>query len=292
MPIFNDLSNISSVTADLTNIKDIYVGGDLLWSKSSDYPKDPVTFNYTGSVQTYIVPTGCSKLKIDCVGARGGGLNGGSSHAGKGGRVECDLSVTSNQILYIYVGGSGAASGGWNGGGQRNTQKTNYPDSGGGATDIRTVQATSGSWYDTTHSSWDTDTSLLSRLVVAGGGSGYSQQTDGASGGGLEGGVVSGGSSGTPCTSATQLSGGSGAVYSSGKTGSNGVFGKGGDGIVHSSVSGSGGGGGWYGGGGGAYVHPGGGGSSYTHPNKCSNVVHTQGYSAATGNGWLVITPY
>lgn len=247
----------------------------------------PVTFNYTGAVQSYVVPDGCKKLQVDCVGAAGGTYN--SMLGGAGGRVECILSVKPKDILYLYVGSKGAVAAGWNGGGLCNTKKTSYKDSGGGASDIRTVQASSGSWYDTAHSSWDTDASLLSRLVVAGGGGGMSQNKEGGAGGGLEGGVLDGGS-GTKCTPATQTSGGTGANVS-GNKGSNGVFGQGGAGNVSSAWSGAGGGGGWYGGGGGVYFQSGGGGSSYTHPDRCTGVVHTQGYSGGKGNGYITLTP-
>ena len=42
--------------------------------------------------------------------------------------------------------------------------------SGGGATDIRKVKTTQGSWYDEEHEDWISDKSLQSRIIVAGGG--------------------------------------------------------------------------------------------------------------------------
>ena len=42
--------------------------------------------------------------------------------------------------------------------------------SGGGATDIRKIKASEGSWYDLEHESWKEDKSLQSRIIVAGGG--------------------------------------------------------------------------------------------------------------------------
>jgi hypothetical protein len=42
--------------------------------------------------------------------------------------------------------------------------------SGGGATDIRKIKASEGSWYDLEHESWAEDKSLQSRIIVAGGG--------------------------------------------------------------------------------------------------------------------------
>ena len=245
----------------------------------------PVQFNYTGAVQTYIVPLGCRKVSVDCFGAGGGGA---SSANGKGGRVQCTLSVKGNKPLYIYVGGQGSSSGGWNGGGNcLSKTASTYKNSGAGASDIRTVQASSGSWYDTSHASWDEDVSLLSRLVVAGGGGGMSQNGYGGNGGGLEGGVTDGGK-GTKCTPATQTSAGKGAYHN--QQSGDGAFGIGGSCPSYdSNQSGSGGGGGWYGGGGGIYFQPGGGGSSYTHPELCTDVVHTQGGRA--GHGYVIITP-
>lgn len=265
----------------------------------------PVNFSYTGAVQTYIVPNGCKKLKVDCVGARGGYYTKATSTMGKGGRVECILSVKSNQVLYLYVGGAGAnnshKSRAFNGGGGYSYYTNGSKGGGGGASDIRTVEATSGSWYDTSHTSWDEDASLLSRLVVAGGGGGYGSNGGGGYGGGLEGGkgrgtgtasVAYGGSGGT------QTSGGViGSGISNPPSSVNGQFGFGGDTNAKADVVygyTGGGGGGWYGGGLGGYSGGGGGGgggSSYTHPDKCTEVIHTQGYSGGTGNGYIILTP-
>lgn len=254
----------------------------LLASGGGDFPTDPVRFDYTGAVQEYTVPKGCTKIHVDAVG-------GGVTTSSRGGRVECDLIVTSGETYYVYVGGASLASTrvAFNGGGATNVHQ-NYT-CGAGATDIRTVAATPGSWYNTSHSSWDTDTSLLSRLVVAGGCGGSSNIgaiAPGGNGGGLVGGTnVEITSGATLSTGGTQTSGGvcKGGRYPA----CNGVFGKGGD--LNSSDVLGGGGGGWYGGG--AGYTTGAGGSSYTHPTLCSNVVHTQGYSGANGNGWLIITP-
>ena len=63
-----------------------------------------------------------------------------------------------------------------------------------GATDVRLVQATSGTWYDTSHASWETDKSLLSRIMVAGGGGGANTRGEwyGYGSGGAGGGLVGG----------------------------------------------------------------------------------------------------
>lgn len=103
------------------------------------------TFNYTGAVQTWVVPAGVTSVNIQAWGAQGGnGANGsGASGGGIGGlgaKASGTLAVTPGQILNIYVGGrgitsstirgrsqTGPTSGGLNGG----TQNT-----GGGASDV------------------------------------------------------------------------------------------------------------------------------------------------------------
>ena len=245
---------------------------------------EPVTFNYTGNVQTYNVPSGIHKFEIDCVGAAGNtGPVSSDSMKGKGGRVRCTLSTGPMSTLYIYVGGmSTTGGGGWNGGGTGLSSSGYVLPGGGGASDIR---------YST---------SLESRLVVAGGGgAGYyyddSYGAAGGNGGGLTGGNGNKfGGSVSVATGGSQSSGGTGGRTTSGSTvvGSNGSVGEGGAGTYA-----PGGGGGYYGGGGGAanlynaLIATGAGGSSYTDPTLCTEVVHTQGYENATGNGWITITP-
>ena len=228
-----------------------------------------VTFIYTGSSQTYTVPAGVTMLGVDAYGGGGGGAYNcctAQPHA-LGGRVQCTLNVTPGSTLYIYVGGVGGSYavstlGGFNGG--ANSGGT-FCAAGGGGTDIRT--SASGSAY-------------TGRLVVAGGGGGGG---DFNAAGGVGGGLI----------------GGSGAAYCCGGAGSGGTQvggGSGGSGTGSLGVGGSaggssgGGGGGYWGGGGGLTESGGGGGSSYTDPVLCSGVIHTQGYSAASGNGQLILT--
>lgn len=260
----------------------------------------PIRFDYTGAVQTYTVPKGCKKLHIDCCGAKGTGDRRSYEVAGKGGRVECVLKVTPNQILYLYVGQAGVLDNdvvSFNGGGAGGSYNTSWTDSanGGGASDIRTVPASSESWYLTDHESWKSDQSLLSRLVVAGGGGGViSRNSRYSCQGGDGGGLI--GKTGT-CNGSTANSG-TGGTQTEGGTNSLTVytdladFGKGTSGNFSSShYWGLGGGGGYYGGGCGTdgAAGGGGGGSSYTHPDLCSEVIHTQGYN--NGNGYIIITP-
>ena len=98
------------------------------------------TFSYTGSVQTWTVPTGVSSIEVDGYGGMGGhGSSSWNGRGGFGGRLEATISVTAGDTINIYVGEKGGntkvaggttyepvynpwtvgdAEGGWNGGGK------------------------------------------------------------------------------------------------------------------------------------------------------------------------------
>ncbi|GAB2870907.1 glycine-rich protein [Hymenobacter ruber] len=229
-----------------------------------------LTFNYTGSSQTFTVPRGVTSLQVDMAGAQGYQPCPGCYPfpSGSGGRVQATLAVTPGQVLTIEVGGSIATgyttqAGGYNGGG-------GGASPGGGATDIRIG-----------------GTALTNRVLVAGGGGGafstYNRSSRGGAGGGLTGG--NGGGS----TGGTQAAGGQDAgvpfqyCYCSPTAAGLGV----GGGVGGGSYYSAGGGGGYYGGGGG-YDGSGGGGSSYADPTLAASVIHTQGYR--NGNGYAIIS--
>ena len=236
-----------------------------------------VVFNYTGSTQSYTVPSGVFSVVVDARGAKGGA--GLYSRGGFGGRVQCTMAVTPGDVLYAFVGDSGIvtgglstlSSGGYNGGGSG----ANYGGGGGGGTDIRIGGI-----------------ALSNRKLVAGGGAGggyYSSSIDfdrGGSGGNIvaEHGywnntVTYGGGAGSP------FAGGAGDTYST--PGTAGGFGFGGN--SSTLTSGGGGGGGYFGGGGGS-SSGGGGGSSYTDTSICTVITHTLGFDS-TVQGFLKITP-
>jgi hypothetical protein len=116
-----------------------------------------VTFNFTGSIQTWTVPAGVTSVNFTVAGAKGGGSNGGNGAV----ITKNCFAVTPGQVLNIYVGGmgvQGANSGGWNGGGtgHNSTGLASYRSwGGGGASDIRIG-----------------GTALANRVIVAGGGGG------------------------------------------------------------------------------------------------------------------------
>ncbi len=149
-------------------------------------------FDYTGTVQQVTLPPG--KYRLQCWGAQGGNVTGTYAVVGsKGGYSEGVLTLTETTTLYVFVGGQGtsytsaasqtsttAINGGWNGGGQgyRTSRYSSgahdgrsFPRGGGGATDIALV--TSSMSYSNGRTN-RTSASLLSRIIVAGGGAGAS----------------------------------------------------------------------------------------------------------------------
>ena len=243
------------------------------------------TYNYTGSVQTYTVPSGVTSLAVDMAGGKGGDYIGYGS-GGYGGRVVCTLAVTPGQVLNIYVGqsgqysfgGGGIPTGGDNSGGGANGGAGSYSyggAAGGAASDIRTLAGA-------------TFTELSSRIIVAAGGGGgaYDCGADnGGAGGGLDGGT------GLDCGSYNSFNeGGPGSQTSGGAAGYfggiPGDFGFGGD--AEPSYYGGGGGGGWYGGGG-AYAGGGCGGSSYIGGTGVTGASTTSGFQ--NGDGYVTLLP-
>ena len=233
---------------------------------------DPVsvTYDYTGSEQTFTVPSGASSIQIETWGAQGGGGEPCSGSieddGGLGGYTIGTLAVTPGEVLNIFVGekpttvNGGSGPGGFNGGGDHGR----YAGAGGGASDVRRGGIT-----------------LADRIIVAGGGGGGNagcpDHGSGGAGGGLTGDTgLTGGNSFVAGGGGTASSGGAG-----GGDGSDGALGVGGTGGYHVA----GGGGGYYGGGG-AYAAGGGGGSSYfggvTNGSTQSGV--------RTGNGQVIIT--
>jgi len=254
------------------------------------------TFNYTGSMQTFVVPPCVGSIQIEVSGARGQGGNGGNGGYSKG-----LLSVIPGQVYNVYVGGQNGYNGGGNG-------WANSPRNGGGASDVRFG-----------------GTSLTDRIIVAGGGgssSGDGNYTGGTGGGGTASGNYCGGGGGsgysgsggpgglnggtgiTACHSGGAGGGGfmSGGVAScntcyTNSCGTAGTLGTGGNGdtwengVCYNSYGGtSGGGGGYYGGGGSSVGNcgsgGGGGGSSWTGTLTSPQMIGGN----CSGDGIVIIT--
>lgn len=234
------------------------------------------TFNYTGAVQTFTVPSCVFSINVDVLGGKGG--NNGSYLGGNGGRVQATVPVTPGEVLQIFVGEAGVNTSVSNppvyngGGGVYSYVSGGTAGTGGGASDIR--RAPYGN---------------ADRLVIAGGGGGGGYITVGGHGGGLL------GQDGVPYPSWPNSGGKGGSQIAGGAAGiaccscptytTAGAIAQGGNGS--GDGAGGGGGGGGYFGGGGSCFAGGGGGSSYTAA-AVTGVTHTQGYN--NGAGQIVIT--
>ncbi|QSO51984.1 hypothetical protein JZ785_25025 [Alicyclobacillus curvatus] len=253
-------------------------------------------FSYTGSQQTYTVPTGVRLLYVQAIGGKGAAGSGGST-GGYGADASAYVPVTPGETLYIQVGGNASGRQGGYNGGATNTNNINpyFAGGGGGASDVRTV-STSGL------------NSLASRLLVAGGGGGGggNSQYNGAGGNGGSAGQTAG--NGGPSSSfidgitwLTGARGGEGAG-SAGATGGQGGQlavspengGAGANGISGRSGSGGTGGGGYQGSGdggeggegGGGYVGGGGGGAGGTEQSS-TNLGTTSGGGGGAGSSYV-----
>lgn len=220
---------------------------------------DTQTFSYTGSVQTYTVPSGVTSIGVDAQGGRGGGDMGGL-----GSWVHAVVPVTPGDTINVYVGGQGDSdNGGYSGGGGPGFF---HGGGGGGASDIRIG-----------------GTDLSDRVVAAGGGGGASGDAGSLYGQGGVGGAPNGeaGANGSSI-----WVGGAGATQSGGA-----ALGDGQD--MGCCGSGGAGGGGYYGGYAGqadsygGSGSGGGGGSSWAE-SSATDVSYVDGTS--TGNGSVVIT--
>lgn len=237
------------------------------------------TFFFTGSQQTFVVPSDVDSMVIDIRGSAGESPTGGAN-GGMGGLVYGNIDVTPGEILYIYVGGIN----GYNGGGSGGSCGGLFAGKGGGATDIRRG-----------------GTGLNNRFAVAGGGGGGAKGTccsapvSGGGGGGISGNTCGCSGCGGGGTQSAGGTAGSGSF-----SGTDGNIGSGGDGGIYNCTNnygfGGGGGGGYYGGGGGNAMSTscgsnnspaGGGGGSSLVPTGCST---TSGYQS--GDGMIIIGAY
>ena len=248
---------------------------------SANYNGSVMNFDYTGSVQTATLTPG--RYKLECWGAQGGNSNqsnGTYGNGGKGGYSTGLLNVSTNTTIYITVGGQGQngvlntrTAGGFNGGGDGyGTNNFGVGGGGGGASDISLMSPVFS------HSSYfinnirDTN-SLLSRIIVAGGGgyAGYDVSNNAANGG------AGGGTTGQDGLSNRVYHGTGGKQTTFGTGGSSeesnrysvqAKFGCGASASNSTDVA-PGGGGGWYGG---LHCDSAGGGSGYVYtPTTASN---------------------
>ncbi|PCJ67501.1 MAG: hypothetical protein COA58_04055 [Bacteroidetes bacterium] len=259
------------------------------------------TFNYTGIVQTYIVPAGIGSIEIKAIGAEGGsGIRVSSGVGGKGASIQGDFIVVPGQVLKIlvgeqgdgpeYVGGGGGGTFVWDnatgelliaaGGG-----------GGGGATDIVsgftngidaivTINGANGAGFSDGAGTLGNGAVIPTAINYASGGAGWaSVGNDG----------TTHGCSNESTSGQIPLLGGAGG-NGGGNVAADGGFGGGGGGNGRCGGVGGGGGGGYSGGGAGGEIvlgayNGGGGGGSF---NSGTNKVETAG--TTIGNGQVLIT--
>ena len=259
--------------------------------------KQPVaaTFTYTGSDQSWSVPTGVTAASIFVWGAGGGagGVGGWTAASEGGGGGFSNGAFTLSEASYTVVVGKGGggppganqsytASYGGGGGNTAALSDNRYGGQGGGLSGLFTGSS----------SLPFNSTGQARAIVISGGGGGggssriSGNQCKGGGGGGSTGQDGSSYSGGTFIGHGGSQSAG-GSAGSGGDGGTNGQAGSAlqGGGISVSNYGGSGGGG-YYGGSGGTYAEPndmtgGGGGSGYKHSTHASGVTLTAASSKA-----------
>ena len=261
-------------------------------------PQLPTTysFQYTGSLQKFVVPNRVTSIQVNAIGAKGG--TGGRGQAGgAGANITTTLNVTPGQILYVVVGGfPGQSTTPKYGFGGSGGSGTNYGGAGGGLSGVFTSSSPA----------------VANALVIAGGGGGGagistgSDYTGGNAGNTALGTSSNGNQPSNPAfiingryqygyAATTSAAGIAGEPFDSGIgiRGTNGNDLSGGNGGSDTGISawnGAGGGGaGWFGGGGGA------GGGSATGggaggATKTSSGNYSFGTMNATGDGSVNIT--
>jgi len=221
------------------------------------------TFSYSGSAQTYTVPSGVTKATAELWGAAGGNGNySAGAWSGAGGYLRATFAVTPGDVLKLEVGqgGRGAIKAGDGGAG-------GWPDGGSGSKG----DATGGGGGGSTRLYIN---GVLKAVAGGGGGSGgYSGGGSAGAGGGPKGqAAASDGGTGGTQTAAGVDANDTGNANKSGRSivaypgvqRTGGWGGASGDATTSSSDDGGGGGGGyWGGGGGGGDGRSGGGGSSW-----------------------------
>jgi PKD-like domain/Glycine rich protein len=267
-----------------------------------------VNFEYTGTIESWTVPSNVEFIKIEAWGAGGGQgyyFNDLKEYGGKGARMKGDFDVNPDDKFLILVGGKG---------GERVNNYEHGSGAGGGGSFVVKVDSTSS------HQMTVGDLEKVTPLIIAGGGGGgggarasYNQSYDGGNGLVTESGedalTVSGGTNGNAGSSSSHglggagfsgnginstdvrynvnpnsfLNGGSGGTYSNWAKSTGGFGGGGGSGLI------PGGGGGYSGGAsGGIWSTSGrsGGGGSYNSGTNQSNTAGVQAYHGRVQISW------
>jgi RHS repeat-associated protein len=212
---YNDNYFVSSVSGELATTSDPSSGN-----------VSTSTYTYTGSLQTWTVPSGVTQIDVKMWGGGGGG-NGGDNGGGAGAGgyvVSSGMYVTPGETVNIYVArggqggvaGSAGGAGGWGyaSGGNGACQNGSCGGGGGGSSAVGTTLATSSA------AGGGGGASASGSPPV--GGHGASGTSGGAGGNGSNRGAGGGGAAATNGTNASGASGGAGGTGGSTITGTNG----------------------------------------------------------------------
>ena len=162
----NLFGNLISISLKDPVISDINISRQTFNSITLGYP---CTDFYTCS--PYRLDINPGKYRFECWGSRGNGIT--NNLAGIGGYTSGDIIINQSMTFYVYVGNPGYFNA------LKSCPKHYNEARPGGATDVRLIAK--DEWYD--------NESLISRIMVAGGGGGTEwDETIGGNGGGIEGG--------------------------------------------------------------------------------------------------------
>jgi hypothetical protein len=90
----------------------------LILNKNSISTATSISFEYTGAIQTFVVPNGVTSLSVTATGASGADF-GSQYPGGFGSKIQATLSVVPRATYYLLVGGAGFGNTkGYNGGGE------------------------------------------------------------------------------------------------------------------------------------------------------------------------------
>jgi hypothetical protein len=263
-----------------------------------------LTFDFTGTIQTFVVPPCISTITIDTFGAQGGSTSQSPAIGGNGARATGDFAVTSGAMLAIlvgeqgesatFIGGGGGGSFVWN---AADPSDVMIAAGGGGGAGYPNIAAESAGGPGRTTIDGGIAPGASNGNGIAGGGATppLAINWGGGGAGWLGDGNGGGGSGLTGCPIATggirpSAGGAGGAIGCTLGSCGRGGYGGGGGAQGRCDAVGGGGGGGYSGGGGGAEVTAeifggGGGGGSFNSGTNQNNVD-----GANTGNGRVIIT--
>jgi hypothetical protein len=263
---------------------------------ASAFESTDLTFSYTGSIETFVVPSGVTSITIEAWGAGGASPTSVVYTPGKGARLKGTFTVTPSDVILILVGQNPNNQGGGGGGTFIVEVDNNSSYTMNTGAKVTPLLVAGGGAGGTNHSGTDNPnkdavltTSGATSDLFAGGTDGSGGTTGGqgcqpAAGGGF----LSAGQNGS-CSAnggSSFLSGGAGGTGTNSINFGPGGFGCGGAGNIHRS----GAGGGYSGGGAGlnpppTRYGPSAGGGSYNSGSNQSNSVGVQ-----EGNGQVILS--